>query len=64
MDKIMNDQARKYEGIIAFVSEWHFLGLRDEEIDNDNIVTLLATIYNKDELRVIHDIKKYLKKRG
>lgn len=37
MDKIMNQKIHEYEGIIAYVAEWQFLG-RETEIEGSETV--------------------------
>lgn len=50
-----------YEQAIKFAAENYFLG-HDDPTDSD-FTSFIAFIYQKDELRVVHDIRKYLKNR-
>jgi hypothetical protein len=51
-----------YETAIRFISETYFMG--NLPMEDSDVVSLIAFIYKKDELRVIKDINDYIRKRG
>jgi hypothetical protein len=57
----MNNKSQPYETAIAYISRCYFIKERPEEGEND-ILTLIAFLYEKDELRVIADINNFWKK--
>lgn len=54
---------KSYEDVIAYVAEAFLLPLKREEIEDNEIITILAFVYNKDELRILKDVKDYFRRR-
>lgn len=52
---------RNYIQAIIYISEADFFLKKTPE--ESDVVALIAFLYGKDELRVIHDVKEYLKNR-
>lgn len=60
---MVQEAMRDYQTTLAYACEVYFMrDIPKEEFDSD-FVTFISFIYEKDELRVLKDIKDYFKNR-